>query len=105
LHIGLLEIGGGYFNINGLCLYTKFGFVINKNLSGRYSNCFIRDNIAMIKRFKSDETVTSGDTIDEIINDIYDIETEKEKILQLSLKYLTAKYSSNFSWLVGDGTR
>jgi hypothetical protein len=40
----------------------------------------------MIKRFKSDETITNDDTLDNINRDIYDIETEKEKILQIVRK-------------------
>ena len=87
LHLGLLEIGGGYKNINALCLYTKFGFKVNANLSGRESNCFIDDNnIAMIKRFNSDENIKNDDIFDNIIRDTCDIEQEKEKILKIVRK-------------------
>ena len=87
LHMGLLELSGGYTNITALCLYTKFGFIINSNLSGHGTNCFIDDrNIAMIKRFKSDETEKNDDILVNIIKDSYDIETEKEKILQIVRK-------------------
>ena len=87
LHMGLLELSGGYTNITALCLYTKFGFIINSNLSGHGTNCFIDDrNIAMIKRFKSDETEKNDDILVNIIKDMYDIETEKEKILQIVRK-------------------
>lgn len=87
LHMGLLELSGGYTNITALCLYTKFGFIINSNLSGHGTNCFIDDrNIAMIKRFKSNETEKNDDILVNIIKDGYDIETEKEKILQIVRK-------------------
>ena len=87
LHMGLLELSGGYTNITALCLYTKFGFIINPSLSGPGTNCFIDDrNIAMIKRFKSDETEKNDDILVNIIKDSYDIETEKEKILQIVRK-------------------
>jgi hypothetical protein len=86
IHLGLLELAGrgGFTKINALCLYTKFGFVINSKLSGRYSNCFIDDiNIAMVKRFKGDENIKDEDTLDNILQDAYDIETEKSKILRI----------------------
>ena len=86
IHLGLLELAGrgGFTKINALCLYTKFGFVINSKLSGRYSNCFIDDiNIAMVKRFKGDENIKNEDTLDNILQDAYDIETEKSKILRI----------------------
>jgi len=87
LHMGLLELSGGYTNITALCLYTKFGFIMNPSLSGSGTNCFIDDrNIAMIKRFKSDENAKNDDILANIITDSYDIETEKEKILQIVRK-------------------
>jgi hypothetical protein len=87
LHMGLLELSGGYTNITALCLYTKFGFIINPSLSGPGTNCFIDDrNIAMIKRFKSNETEKNDDILVNIIKDGYDVETEKEKILQIVRK-------------------
>lgn len=33
LQLGLLELAGGYYNISGLCLYSKFGFVPSMNLA------------------------------------------------------------------------
>jgi hypothetical protein len=84
IHLGLLEIAGGFTKVNALCLYTKFGFVINSKLSGRYSNCFTGEtNIAMIKRFKGDESIRNDDTFDNVIQDAYDIETEKSKIIRI----------------------
>lgn len=83
LHIGLLEISGGYKNINGLCLYTKFGFTINSKLSGPTSNCFYDNNIAMIKRFIYNENKLNDDTIENILKDQYDIEMEKQKIISI----------------------
>lgn len=84
IHLGLLEIVGGFTKTNALCLYTKFGFVINSKLSGRYSNCFTEDsNIAMVKRFKGDESIRNDDTFDNVLKDTYDIETEKAKIIRI----------------------
>jgi hypothetical protein len=84
IHLGLLEIVGGFTKTNALCLYTKFGFVINSKLSGRYSNCFTEDsNIAMVKRFKGDESIRNDDTFDNVLQDAYDIETEKAKIIRI----------------------
>lgn len=84
LHVGLLEISGGYKNISGLCLYTKFGFVINPKLSGQGANCFGLDtNIAMIKRFKRDESIINDDTLYNISHDLFDIDHEKEKIIEI----------------------
>ena len=84
IHLGLLEIAGGFAITNALCLYTKFGFVINSKLSGRYSNCFIEDsNIAMVKRFKGDESIRNEDTLANVLQDAYDIETEKSKIIRI----------------------
>lgn len=87
LHLGILEISGGYKNISGLCLYTKFGFVINPKLSGSGSNCFMLDsNIAMIKRFRNESTEKNDDTVANIIQDLVDIDFEKEKIIQIVTK-------------------
>jgi hypothetical protein len=87
LHLGILEISGGYKNISGLCLYTKFGFIINPKLSGPGSNCFMLDsNIAMIKRFRNESIVKNDDTIDNILQDSVDIDVEKEKIIQIVTK-------------------
>jgi hypothetical protein len=84
LHMGLLEISGGYKNITGLCLYSKFGFRINTKLSGNISNCFLNDNnISMIKRFNSDDSTNNDDTLENIIRDEFDIENEKNKIIQI----------------------
>jgi hypothetical protein len=85
LHLGILEISGGYKNIRGLCLYTKFGFRINTKLSGTSSNCFADDNnIAMIKRFRTDELTTQNeDTMDNILKDVYDAEIERNKIISI----------------------
>jgi hypothetical protein len=38
LQRGLLELAGGYYNIEGLCLYSKFGFVPSINLA--IPDCF-----------------------------------------------------------------
>lgn len=38
VQLGLLELAGGYYNMSGLCLYSKFGFVPNMDLSVR--GCF-----------------------------------------------------------------
>lgn len=84
LHIGLLEISGGYNNISGLCLYTKFGFIMNPKLSGPTSNCFYHDNnIAMVKRFISNDIKANDDTKENILQDQYDIAIEKQKIISI----------------------
>jgi hypothetical protein len=86
LHMGILEISGGFKNTSALCLYTKFGFVINATLSGPNSNCFADDNnIAMIKRFSNNDVTNKNteDAIDTVIKDVYDVVIEKEKILRI----------------------
>lgn len=81
LHLGILEISGGYKNISGICLYTKFGFRINSKLSGRGANCFQDDNnVAMIKRFGD---AANDDTFDNVSKDEYDVSLEKEKIVKV----------------------
>jgi len=48
LHMGILELSGGYRNTLALCLYSKFGFIEDEILSGPGSNCFTNtENIAM----------------------------------------------------------
>ena len=66
-HVGLLELSGGYKNVPGLCLYGKFGFIVDDSLTGQSSNCF-RDtnNIGMINNYIEDTSV--------------DIEERKQKI-------------------------
>ena len=87
IRLGLLEISGGYKNISGLCLYTKFGFSINPKLSGPSSNCFMLDsNIAMIKRFRNESSEKNDDTVANILQDLVDIDFEKEKIIQIVTK-------------------
>lgn len=87
LHVGLLEISGGFKNISGLCLYSKFGFKIDAKLSGIGSNCFHdTNNVAMIKRFKSNEQMDNENVYDNVVNDVYDIEEEKNKIINIVKK-------------------
>jgi hypothetical protein len=92
LHMGILELAGSYITAGALCLYTKFGFTINSNLSGNNAagmsfNCFDNsDNIAMVKRFKTDESIQNLDTLDNVINDVFDVNDEKEKIIRIVKK-------------------
>lgn len=89
LHVGLLEISGGYMNASGLCLYTKFGFKVAPELYGSLSGCFNtggETNIAMIKRFKSDDIITTRNEISNIVSELYDIDSEKDKIIQIVKK-------------------
>lgn len=66
--IAILELSGGYVNIKGLCLYTKFGFKIKENLSGPRSNCFYDiQNIPFIIKYDELET-TILHSIEKIIN-------------------------------------
>ena len=80
LHIGLLELSGGYKNIPGLCLYSKFGFVVDKQISGIDSNCF-RDtnNIGMINRYIEDTSVTIEERKQKIINIVNKVDPGYEK--------------------------
>jgi hypothetical protein len=80
LHIGLLELSGGYKNIPGLCLYSKFGFVVDKQISGMDSNCF-RDtnNIGMINRYVEDSSVTIEERKQKIINIVNKVDPGYEK--------------------------
>jgi hypothetical protein len=80
VHIGLLELSGGYKNIPGLCLYSKFGFVVDKQLSGMDSNCF-RDtnNIGMINRYIEDSSFTIEERKQKIINIVNKVDPGYEK--------------------------
>ncbi len=80
LHIGLLELSGGYKNIPGLCLYSKFGFVVDKQISGIDSNCF-RDtnNIGMINRYIEESSVTIEERKQKIINIVNKVDPGYEK--------------------------
>jgi hypothetical protein len=92
LHMGILELGGSYITTSALCLYTKFGFAINENLTGTNAagmsvNCFTNaDNIGMIKRFKTDESISNPDTLINVIGDTFDIDNEKAKIIRIVRK-------------------
>lgn len=92
LHMGLLELGGSYITTSALCLYTKFGFVINQDLTGTTAagmtvNCFDNaDNIGMIKRFKTNESSKNPDTLVNIIGDVFDVDNEKAKIIRIVRK-------------------
>jgi hypothetical protein len=92
LHMGILELGGSYITTSALCLYTKFGFIINHELTGTNPagmtmNCFSNsNNIGMIKRFKTDESIQNSDTLNNIIGDVFDIDAEKTKILRIVRK-------------------
>lgn len=58
----LLELSGGYKNIAGLCLYSKFGLKEDTKLSGRFSNCFQdKFNLPMIRELYPTD-------LDQIIN-------------------------------------
>jgi hypothetical protein len=68
LHIGLLELSGGYNNISALCLYSKFGFIEDKLLSGSMSNCFrSNENIAMRTNYTDEPPESVKETILKIV--------------------------------------
>lgn len=64
--IGVLELAGGYENISGVCLYTKFGFKIDTSI--RSSVCF-EDymNLPHIADFRQLDLNTAKDTMIRLI--------------------------------------
>lgn len=80
-HIGLLELSGGYKNVSGLCLYNKFGFVIDNKLSTANSNCFRdRNNIGMINNFLNDTSISIEERKTKILNIVKRTDAGFEKI-------------------------
>ena len=79
-HIGLLELSGGYKNVPGLCLYGKFGFIVDDSLTGQSSNCF-RDtnNIGMINNYIEDNSVDIEERKQKIINIVNKVDAGYEK--------------------------
>ncbi len=67
LQLGLLELAGGYYNIAGLCLYSKFGFAPDINMAT--PRCFPHPgNMPMSLHFPSKYRVGPIDTIQKLDN-------------------------------------
>jgi len=84
--LGLLELAGSYYNIKGLCAYSKFGFIPDKDLS----QCFlIKEHLTMsvylgdgfdneLQNYKEFEY-----TYDDIINSVIGIDNKKFDYIDL----------------------
>ena len=67
LQLGLLELAGGYYNIAGLCLYSKFGFAPEIRMATH--GCFPHPgNMPMSLHFPSKYRVGPIDTIQKLDN-------------------------------------
>jgi hypothetical protein len=66
--VGLLELANSYYNVGGLCLYTKYGFVYDRSLST--STCFpvFPNTMPMIANI-----LDYGSSIDEQTDRLFDI--------------------------------
>lgn len=66
--VGLLELANSYYNVGGLCLYTKYGFVYDRALST--PTCFpaFPDTMPMIANI-----LDYGSSIDEQTDRLFDI--------------------------------
>ncbi len=86
-YIGLLELSGGYKNVPGLCLYSKFGFNIDTSLSGRGSNCFVDlNNLAMKNDFIGDSSISVEERKTKIVSIVKREDPGFEKHLICSIK-------------------
>jgi len=87
----LLELSGGYKNLAGLCLYSKFGLKADTKLSGRFSNCF-QDifNLPMIRELNLTD-------IDQIINIVVKKDSGFEK--PILCRYTDKKVQNTLSLL------
>ena len=98
LHMGLLELSGGYQNVPALCLYSKFGFVEDETLSGSTSNCFRSDvNIAM--RTDYPHEMSPEDIKQKIVNILLGRESEFQK--PVICKFKDPEMQGYLSWLYG----
>ena len=99
LHMGLLELSGGYQNVPALCLYSKFGFVEDETLSGATSNCFRSDsNIAMRTDYPVE--MTAEDIKQKIVNILLGRESEFEK--PVICKFKDPGMQAYLAWLYGE---
>jgi hypothetical protein len=99
LHMGLLELSGGYQNVPALCLYSKFGFVEDEALSGLTSNCFRSDiNIAMRTNYPDD--MTPEEIRQKIVYILLGRETEFEK--SKICKFRDPEMQGYIAWLYGN---
>jgi hypothetical protein len=86
-YIGLLELSGGYKNVPGLCLYSKFGFNIDTSLSGRGSNCFVDlNNLAMKNDFIGDSSISVEERKTKIVSIVKREDPGFEKHLICNIK-------------------
>ena len=98
LHMGLLELSGGYQNVPALCLYSKFGFIEDDKLSGSSSNCFRNDvNIAM--RTDYPEEMEPEEIKQKIVHILLGRESEFEK--PIICKFKDPEMQGYLSWLYG----
>ena len=78
LHMGLLELSGGYQNVPALCLYSKFGFVEDETLIGPSSNCF-RNNANIAMKTNYPQEMTPEEIKRKVVNILLGRESEFEK--------------------------
>ena len=99
LHMGLLELSGGYQNVPAFCLYSKFGFVEDHTLSGYTSNCFRSDaNIAMRTNFPKE--MTREDIKQKVVYILLGRESEFEK--PVICKFKDPEMQGYVAWLYGE---
>jgi len=99
IHMGLLELSGGYQNVPALCLYSKFGFVEDESLSGSTSNCFRSEtNIAM--RTNYPDEMTPEEIKQKIVHILLGRESEFEK--PVICKFKDPEMQGYLAWLYGE---
>jgi hypothetical protein len=95
LHMGILELSGGYMNTPALCLYSKFGFIEDEELSGPSSNCFTStENIAMITDY---DGMTPQNIKEKIVNIVLGRESDFMK--SSICKFKDPEMQAYLAWL------
>ena len=97
LHMGILELSGGYMNTPALCLYSKFGFIEDEELSGPGSNCFrSTENIAMRTDYHD---MTPENIKEKVVNII--LGRESEFIKPSICRFKDPEMQAYLAWLYG----
>jgi hypothetical protein len=101
LHMGILELSGGYMNTPALCLYSKFGFIEDEILSGPGSNCFnSTENIAMRTAY---EDISPENIKEKVVNIV--LGRESEFLKPPICKFKDPEMQGYLAWLYGSKKR
>jgi hypothetical protein len=104
--IGLLELGNSYYNVGGLCMYTKYGFEFDRFLSDETCFKYFPPNLPMIVKIYEKYGPTLQEQNEKLLTihnrgnvfskpDICNIRGDRQTLLGLALNLKLPQYISH----------